>query len=100
MPLAFDQNQTVTGPFVQLRTLLNETLMTQLFPRILFIALIGFAMSIAERAVAQSQPDTSRMTCAAAQALVMERGEIVLGTGPSLFDRYVSSRAYCTSTEL
>ena len=74
--------------------------MTQLFTRVLFIALIGFAMSIAERAVAQSQPDTNRMNCAAAQALVMRRGEIVLGTGPSLFDRYVSSRAYCTSTEL
>ena len=73
--------------------------MTQLFTRVLFIALIGFAMSIAERAVAQSQPDTNRMNCAPAQALV-KRGEIVLGTGPSLFDRYVSSRAYCTSTEL
>ena len=72
--------------------------MTQLFTRV--IALIGFAMSIAERAVAQSQPDTNRMTCGAAQALVMKRGEIVLGTGPSLFDRYVSSRASCTSTEL
>jgi hypothetical protein len=70
------------------------------FTRVLLIALIGFAISIAERAVAQSQPDTNRMTCAAAQALVMKRGQIVLGTGPSLFDRYVSSRAYCTSTEL
>ena len=74
--------------------------MTQLFTRVLFIALIGFAMSIAGRAVAQSRPDTTRMTCAAAQALVMKHGGIVLGTGPSLFDRYVSSRAYCTSTEL
>jgi hypothetical protein len=74
--------------------------MTQFFNRGLFIVLIAFAMSIAERAVAQSRPDTNRMTCAAAQALVMKHGGIVLGTGPSLFDRYVSSRAYCTSTEL
>jgi hypothetical protein len=74
--------------------------MMQLFTRILLIVSIGFAMNVAERAVAQSRPDTNRMTCAAAQALVTKSGAIVLSTGPSLFDRYVSSRAYCLSTEL
>ena len=74
--------------------------MMQLFTRVLFIALIGSAVSMAERAGAQAQSDTNRMTCAAAQALVKQRGAIILGTGPSLFDRYVSSRAYCTFTEL
>jgi hypothetical protein len=74
--------------------------MTQLFNKVLFATLMVLAMSTAERAAAQSRPDTTRMTCAAAQALVTKRGAIVLGTGPSLFDRYVSSRAYCMSTEL
>jgi hypothetical protein len=74
--------------------------MTQLFSKALFAALMVLAMSPAECASAQSRPDTTRMTCAAAQALVTKHGAIVLGTGPSLFDRYVSSRAYCMSTEL
>jgi hypothetical protein len=40
-----------------------------------FIALIAFAVSLAEPAAAQSRPDTNRLSCAAAQALVIkERG--------------------------
>jgi hypothetical protein len=48
------------------------------------------------------------MSCAAARALVTARGAIVLGTGsslydrnaPPLYDRYVVSRAYCSSTQV
>ena len=72
--------------------------MTQFFNKVLSIAVIAFVM--AEHAAAEARPDTNRMTCAAAQALVMKHGGIFLGTGPSLFDRYVSSRAYCTSGDL
>jgi hypothetical protein len=65
-------------------------------------------VSFVETAAAQSRPDTTRMSCAAARALVTRHGAIVLGTGrslydrnaPSLFDRYVVSRAYCMSTEV
>jgi hypothetical protein len=64
-----------------------------------FIALIAFAVSLAEPAAAQSRPDTNRLSCAAAQALVTRSGAVVLSTGPSLFDRYVISRAYCPSTD-
>ena len=72
--------------------------MTQLFNAVLFIAAIASVTT--EHAAAQGRPDTNRMTCAAAQALVTGQGAIVLGTGPSLFDRYVSSRAYCASGDL
>ena len=65
----------------------------------LFIALIASTVSLAGPAAAQSRPDTNRMSCAAAQALVTRSGEGVLSTGPSLFDRYVTSRAYCPSTD-
>ena len=68
--------------------------MTQLI-KVLCIAAIHSVM--AEPTAAEARPDTNRMTCAAANALVMKQGAIVLGTGPSVFDRYVSSRAYCTS---
>jgi hypothetical protein len=67
--------------------------MTTFFNRALFIMAIAAIVSIAETAAAR--PDTSRMTCAAGRALVAKQGAIVLGTGPSLFDRYVISRAYC-----
>src|SRR3954465_6787364 len=68
--------------------------MTQLI-KVLCVAAI--ASVITEHAAADVRAETGRMTCAAAQAIVTKHGSIVLGTGPSLFDRYVSSRAYCTS---
>jgi hypothetical protein len=74
--------------------------MTPYFSRVVFYVALAAVVSVAETAVAQSRPDTTRMTCAAARALVMRHGGIVLGTGPSLYDRYVSSRAYCMTTEV
>jgi hypothetical protein len=65
-------------------------------------------VSVAETTAAQSRPDTTRMSCATARALVMRQGAIVLGTGrslydrnaPPLFDRYVNSQAYCKRDEV
>ena len=74
--------------------------MRLLFIRVLFIAASVAIVCIAETQPAQSRPDTTRMTCAAARALVTKQGGIVLGTGPSLFDRYVSSRAHCLSGQM
>jgi hypothetical protein len=74
--------------------------MTPHFHRAQFVTLVVLIVTMAETAVAQTRPDTTRMTCAAARTLVMRHGGIVLGTGPSLFDRYVSARAYCMSTEV
>jgi hypothetical protein len=75
-------------------------IMRLLFIRALFIAAGVAIVCIADTQPAQSRPDTTRMSCAAARALVTKQGGIVLGTGPSLFDRYVSSRAYCLSGQI
>ncbi len=50
-------------------------------------------------AAAQHRPDTTRMSCEAARALVQRSGAIVLTTGPGLYDRYVSHRGFCTPSE-
>lgn len=45
---------------------------------------------------AQSRrPDTRSMTCSQAQALVDQRGGIVMSTGQHTFDRFVSNRSFC-----
>jgi hypothetical protein len=74
--------------------------MKPLFIRVVFITAIVSVASIVAFEGAQSRPDTSRMSCAAARALITKQGAIVLGTGPSIFDRYVSSRAHCLSTQI
>jgi hypothetical protein len=51
-------------------------------------------------AQAQPQPNTTRMSCAAAQQLVARQGAIVLRTSATTYNRYVSSRAYCMRTEI
>jgi hypothetical protein len=73
-----------------------------------FVTVLALNASVADTAAAQSRPDTTRMSCAAARALVMREGAIVLGTGhslydrnaPPLFDRYVNSQAYCKRDEV
>ncbi|MDB5572766.1 MAG: hypothetical protein JWN93_3949 [Hyphomicrobiales bacterium] len=50
-------------------------------------------------ASAQGRPDTTHMSCAQARGLVATRGAVVLGTGPSLYDRYVEHRGFCTPSE-
>ena len=73
--------------------------MTPHFKSVLSIATVSI-VSLAATASAQPRSDTNRMTCAAAKALVTQQGGVVLGTGPSLFDRYVSSRSACMSTQI
>ncbi len=50
-------------------------------------------------ALAQGRPDSLQMSCEAARRLVSERGAIVLGTGPDLYDRYVASQGFCQRDE-
>ncbi|MDF2809279.1 MAG: hypothetical protein K0S56_310 [Microvirga sp.] len=45
-------------------------------------------------ALAQDMPNSLDMTCAAASALVQERGQVVMATG-SDFQRLVSGPGYC-----
>jgi hypothetical protein len=61
---------------------------------------VAMLFVIAGAAEAQPQQNTTRMSCAAARQLVTRQGAIVLRTSPSTYDRYVSTRAYCMSTEI
>ena len=49
---------------------------------------------------AQGRPDTMKMSCAAAKNLVTRQHAIVLGTGPTIYDRYVASDAFCQADEV
>ena len=48
---------------------------------------------------AQARPDTLALSCEEAAALVTKNGAIVLGTGPNIYDRYVSQIRYCSGAE-
>lgn len=61
---------------------------------------VAMLFVIAGAAEAQAQQNTTRMSCAAARQLVTRQGAIVLRTSTSTYDRYVSTRAYCMSTEI
>ena len=56
-----------------------------------FLAGLALSLILVESVAAQSRPDTTRMNCASARALVLRHGAIVLSTGPSTFDLYVST---------
>lgn len=62
--------------------------------------LAGGLIAASAPAHAQNRPNTVNMSCAQAQAIVKRSGAIVLGTGGQTYDRYVSSRAYCTPSEI
>lgn len=50
-------------------------------------------------AMAQSRPMTPNMTCDAVQRLVAQRGAVVLGFGPDLYDRVVAYQRFCLPSE-
>ena len=50
-------------------------------------------------ALADPRPNTTAMTCVAAAQKIAAHGAVVMETGPALFDRFVASRAFCTSSE-
>lgn len=54
----------------------------------------------ASAAHAQNRQNTVNMSCAQAQSIVTRSGAIVLGSGGQSFDRFVSSRSYCTPSEI
>lgn len=68
-------------------------------------SLLGSAMGIAVVFLAgtaeaqQGMPNTRTMTCAAVQALVAQKGAIVLATSATTYDRYVSNVRYCAGAE-
>lgn len=46
-------------------------------------------------ALAQPRPSTLNLSCSAARSLVAARGAVVLGTGPSTYDRFVRDWGFC-----
>ncbi|WP_434053604.1 MAG: hypothetical protein RDA78_01475 [Roseibium sp.] len=53
-------------------------------------------MASVSGAYAQARPDTRQLTCAQAQALVKQRGSVVMTTGPTTFDKFVATSNYCS----
>ncbi len=47
-------------------------------------------------AIAQPRPSTVDLRCAHATAIVAARGAVVLSTGGSTYDRFVSDSRFCT----
>lgn len=64
-----------------------------------FALALPCAMLLAASAHAQGRPDSLAMTCAQAQALVRGSGAIVIGTGPVLYERYVTGSNLCNPEE-
>ncbi len=58
-------------------------------------SLIIAAALIAGATAAVARPDTLRMTCNQARAVVASQGAAVLGSGPNIYDRYVADRRFC-----
>ena len=58
---------------------------------VLSLVLIG----VAAEALAQSRPNTERMSCGQAQSLVATQGAVVLYSGPYTYDRYVRDSTFC-----
>ncbi|MEM9634522.1 MAG: hypothetical protein AAGA50_24545 [Pseudomonadota bacterium] len=49
-----------------------------------------------QTALAQAgRPDTRQLTCAQAQSLVQQRGTVVMSTGPTTFEKFISDARYC-----
>ncbi len=51
--------------------------------------------ALATPALAQGRPSTLQMSCGQAEAVVNQRGAIVLATGRDLYDRYVKNGSFC-----
>ncbi len=49
---------------------------------------------------AMAAPLTTTLTCDQAKAIVVQQGGVVLYSSPNVFDRYVSSGAFCAVREI
>lgn len=63
------------------------------------VLLTVILISTAAVALAQSRPSTLGMTCLQARGLVSSQGAVVLSTGPTTHDRYVSGGNSCVLGE-
>ena len=60
------------------------------------IAGVTLVASVSAAYAQAGRPDTRQMTCAQAQALVKQRGSVVMTTGPTTFDKFVATSNYCS----
>lgn len=63
------------------------------------VVLAAAAFMAVQPVHAQSRPDSLTMTCAAVQAAITRAGALVVGTGPYVFDRFVSDGRGCAVTQ-
>jgi hypothetical protein len=52
-------------------------------------------ISACTESLAQTRPNTARMSCAQAQGLVGAQGAVVLYSGPYTYDRFVRDSTFC-----
>ena len=74
----------------------NKTPRSARWLAVLASGAMAFVLSDLPGAFAQSgRPDTRQLTCAQAQSLVKQRGSVVMTTGPTTFDKFISNVSYC-----
>lgn len=76
--------------------------MKSLLSKLALVAFAGGAITLAglQTSLAQSgRPNSTTMTCSQAQALITQRGAVVMSTGRYTFDRYVANFSYCQRGE-
>lgn len=56
---------------------------------------LALTFALALPALAQGRPDTRDLTCAAASALVLREGAVVMTTGPLTYERIVRDGGFC-----
>jgi hypothetical protein len=54
---------------------------------------------MAMTAMAEARPDSLKMSCGQARALVARQGGIVIGSGPNIYDRFVVDHQFCYPTQ-
>lgn len=59
------------------------------------IACVAVALVIGAGSGALAQTRSNTFTCAQAAELIRSRGEAVLATSPTLYDRYVRDHSFC-----
>ena len=62
--------------------------------------LAALCLLIPTIASAQPRLDSTRLSCGQVAAIVQSRGAVVIGTGPYIYDRYVSGAQFCVRPEI
>ncbi|WP_208988352.1 hypothetical protein [Labrenzia sp. VG12] len=59
------------------------------------VALAVLLLTVSVVSAQSGRPDTRQLTCTQAQALVKQRGSIVMTTGATTFEKFVADARYC-----